>query len=394
MYNGRICYEQSGVSLLRRPIWRTGILAIASVVIALVLGEIVVRVATGDKYGPRPTFYGPSDELGWVPTPRLNNTFYGPDFSIHVETDENGYRLGALGEVDFSKRLILLCGDSYVFGWGVSSGETFASFLDSKVSGETQGRMRVVNLGVGGYGTWQNAFRLKEFMDKYPNASVAAVIVVHCQNDVIDNFKSLGYQLGIWKAVEKPAKRSRSHLANLIRFAVENVKQRGQQRRLDDLGAVVNDPFMQDVLWSAKLANDFELPVTFAVGTDTVNLSGVTSERDINERRLAKAKELTDPQREVEYLGNKLIHGHAKKLGCPVYHTYTYTTADWYIDEVDRQIKRSANKNVFGVGRFPPWGSFKGRFLNDHSGKHFNIEFNRFWADRMFRLLEDQGVLG
>lgn len=122
------------------------LLVAISLAVAAVLGEVTVRV------------------------------IYGPDYSSTVRTDAEGHRLGSLGEVEYDKKLIVLCGDSFTFGWGVSTEETFASYLDEIVHRVSGGTHRVVNLGVGGYGTFQYYFRLKYLLANHPNAQIAAVI--------------------------------------------------------------------------------------------------------------------------------------------------------------------------------------------------------------------------
>src|SRR5512132_1553295 len=105
-------------------------LVVAALVVAFVVGEVAVRLIYGAKYRPRPVFGVGDTRLGWKPGPKLDDTFYGPDYSVHIRTDADGYRLGSLGEIDYSKELVVLLGDSYGFGWGLSTDDTFASRLD------------------------------------------------------------------------------------------------------------------------------------------------------------------------------------------------------------------------------------------------------------------------
>jgi hypothetical protein len=375
-----------------KTLWKSALLGAAGIVVAIGLGELILRAAYGDKFGKRPVFYAPDNLLGWKPAPNLDHTFYGPDYGIRVRTDKNGYRTGALGDVEFDKQLIVLCGDSYTFGWGVSTEETFASFLDQYVSDHTDDRMRMINLGVGGYGTWQHAYRLTELMTNYPDVKIAALIVIHCQNDAIDNLRSLGYQIGFWKSAEKPGVRSRSHLVNFLRYSIERAGQSSDRIRAEDgAGLDTRDPALQDVLWSYQQASRNTLPSHFVVEGDSLDLSEM-SPVDLSESEMVKRKSLTEIQRRLAYTGNKLLHRRGRIAGCPIFHTYVYTTADWYIAEIDRQIAKSATPDVFGMGRVPRSGAFKAPFMNDHSGRHYNIEFNRFWARGMLEILEGAGV--
>jgi len=157
--------------------FKNSALVLISIIAALIVTEVVVRIAYGDKFGRRPAFYVGDPKLGWSPAPHLDNTFYGSDFSIHVSTDSEGYRLGALGEADYSAPLIALCGDSYAFGWGVSTDETFASYLDEMMYTASGRRIRLVNLGVGGYGTMQEAGRLSRFLQAHGEVNLKAILV-------------------------------------------------------------------------------------------------------------------------------------------------------------------------------------------------------------------------
>jgi hypothetical protein len=420
------------------------VLTVFGVCLAYVLGELVIRGYYGDKFSKRPAFYGPSQNLGWAPAANLNHRFHGADFVTHIRTDKNGYRLGALGNVDYDNELIVLCGDSFTFGWGVSTGETFASYLDEAVAEYTDGRMRVVNLAVGGYGTWQHQVRLQQFHEAYPEANVAAVVVFHCMNDATDNFATIGYTHGSWITSPVTDDMSRWHLLNFLSYARERLqppepaldptfktaqpaKKRAEPirkpprgprsnhpgRRVDPPpgdtlppapGPVVAakptpklpdepaepepepEPGMEDVLWRYTIERTVPLPEKIGLGTDSVDVSVRTSQ-DTSPNKLMKRKSLSKLQREVYYMANKAIHQTAAAMGCPVFHGYVYTTEDWYIHDVDSLIDAATNTRGSILGRIPVKDSFDGTILNDHSGRHFTPELNRFWAEQLLELL-------
>ena len=387
-------------SSIRSKEWALPLLVLLGCAVALILGEITVRVYYGDKFSRRPAFYGPHKGLGWAPTPGLDHTFYGSDYSIHIRTDNNGYRLGSLGEVDYTKELIILCGDSYVFGWGVSTGETFASYLDEAVAERTGGRTRVVNLGVGGYGTWQNNNRLLEFTRIYPNANVKAVIVVHCQNDAIDNLVTLGHTHGEWTTVAKPNEKSKWHLKNFFRYSRERIAQSRSNPETGekpggttkDADNETEDPEFQDELWSFETESRREYPRYVEVGGERVKVSKRTK-LDTSNKELLKRKTLTEIQKQLYYLANKSIHQITSELGCNVIHTYAYSTRAWYINQVDPLIERASTSGEINLGKVPVEGSYKGKVLNRHSGRHYRAEFNQFWSQKMLEQLISAGVL-
>jgi len=123
-------YAKRQVFLKLREWIKKIVTAIISLVLAVIVCEVSLRVIYEDKYGKRPGFFIPDEKLGWRVASNLKHNYYGPDFKISVHTNADGHRLGSLGEVEYDKDLIVLCGDSNVFGWGVSTSETFPSYLD------------------------------------------------------------------------------------------------------------------------------------------------------------------------------------------------------------------------------------------------------------------------
>ena len=109
-------------------------LVVVVLLLCVGMAELGLRVVYRGKFGKRPGFFVGDQQLGWRPAANLNHTFFGTDFTMHVRTDAEGFRLGVLGEVDLSKELIVVAGDSYTFGWSVDTGETFASYLDELVA--------------------------------------------------------------------------------------------------------------------------------------------------------------------------------------------------------------------------------------------------------------------
>jgi hypothetical protein len=84
---------------------------------------------------------------------------------------------------------VLLAGDSFVEGVGVDDRETFAARLAS--AGH-----RVVNLGVLGYGTEQEALSVEVFVAAHPNDRIGAIVVFVFDNDFVDVQRPLDPYLG------------------------------------------------------------------------------------------------------------------------------------------------------------------------------------------------------
>jgi lysophospholipase L1-like esterase len=88
-------------------------------------------------------------------------------------------------EIVFDKpageRRILVLGDSVAFGWGVSQGETFSDRMEPLLRARTGERWRVVNAGVNGYNSEQQAVFLESRGWRY---APDVVVLVFVDNDV------------------------------------------------------------------------------------------------------------------------------------------------------------------------------------------------------------------
>jgi hypothetical protein len=351
-----------------------------------------VRTLYGDKYGPRPGFYTSDDRLGWRPAPNLDHTFYGPDFKIHIRTDADGYRLGALGEVDYSRELVVLCGDSYAFGWGVSTDQTFASHLDQIFHDTVPGRFRVVNVGVGGYGILQNCDRLETFFDTHPNAQIKVVLIQHTVNDATDNYQSIGYHLGIWETKNRSKGRSRLHLLNFIGYTVHIISQSGSTPE----NVPVNHPYVQDLLWAyERQGRVIDYPLRVTIRDRWIEFDMSTVKNDMSVEQLIERKKLSRVQRDLMFESLNCLHETCAEKNVMVVHIFLSTTPDWYMQELLTLVRDSAEFRkcpaVF-AGRIPETDEYSGPIMNTHSGGHFNGEYNRLWAERVAGFLREIGV--
>ncbi len=114
-------------------------------------------------------------ELGWSPIP--NKKFFARDWGT-VTSNSLGFRSA---EIDQNKKQIIVLGDSFTWGFGVSDTETFPCFLDEMVS---KLGYQVSNLGVSGYDLGQYYLFLKRHINKFNNLK-QVVLVINVQNDLI-----------------------------------------------------------------------------------------------------------------------------------------------------------------------------------------------------------------
>jgi hypothetical protein len=101
-------------------------------------------------------------------------SFGGLDFQTTLENNQLGLRDD---EASLDAPEVIVLGDSYAMGWGVEQGESYASRL------ETQGGFRVLNAGIGSYGTARQ-IRLLERIDL---RRARAVLIQYCANDFAEN---------------------------------------------------------------------------------------------------------------------------------------------------------------------------------------------------------------
>lgn len=193
---------------MSRPIWFRVITVLGSVIAVLIVLEVGLRiyVAVTDKE--------PSAQLqraaGTMPPPRVGtcrdageqaglgqlvqpaeaadvmyrlkpnvDTCY---FGAPVQTNSQGFR----ASVDYARpkpaetyRIVLL-GDSMAFGQGVAEGETFGEQLRAELERTRSGPVEVINMGVPGYNTAQEAASLAAFGMAY---EPDCIIVLFIGND-------------------------------------------------------------------------------------------------------------------------------------------------------------------------------------------------------------------
>ena len=162
--------------------WTKKLIAVAiSVGLALCFCEIALRL-----FWPQPT--GPVQFLfdsvrGAIPTPNQKGRRVVPGvFAYTFSNNSLGLRGPEIGPK--ARRRILLLGDSFTYGFGISDDETFASRLQTITGDE------VINGGNGGSGT-DYALRFYETMGKTLQPDL--VVLCFFPNDFQDNERGTYY---------------------------------------------------------------------------------------------------------------------------------------------------------------------------------------------------------
>ena len=156
-------------------------LSLASIAFCVILFALVIEVRYFIKtkeylscawHAPNTKF---DKELGWSPIP--NRKVYYPGWGT-ISSNSLGFRSG---EIDRNKKQIIILGDSFVWGFGVSDTETVPYLLDEIVS---KFGYQVSNLGVSGYDLGQYYLFLKKHIHRFNNLK-QVVLVICTQNDLI-----------------------------------------------------------------------------------------------------------------------------------------------------------------------------------------------------------------
>jgi hypothetical protein len=157
----------------------------------IVLGLTEVGLRVFNPWGIELFDTLPYHMQGMVDHPKLG---YVHPKSVSYMLGTNRVNLNSHGlrdeEIPYTKppdeRRILALGDSVTFGWGVSQGETFSDILELLLKAETGKKWQVINAGVNGYNSEQEATYLRIEGMRYHPDIVILTYVVNDADPVID----------------------------------------------------------------------------------------------------------------------------------------------------------------------------------------------------------------
>lgn len=127
-------------------------------IFALMVGEVVIRILE-----PRSDTKGIQLEKS-ARLFGLQGNSRGYAGGVEFETNSSGFRTGEFNyDLNDEELRVIVIGDSYAFGYGVSEGSSFPSILQKNLNREyPDKRVRVINLGIPGYNTAQELATLRE----------------------------------------------------------------------------------------------------------------------------------------------------------------------------------------------------------------------------------------
>lgn len=170
----------------RRGLRHAAALVIGSLFALFVL-EFAYRIARTPWLSPttNPSYVQHDPRLGWSYRPGAHERHKSSEFDVEVEINAQGFRGKPWGVKSQERRRVLVLGDSFAFGWGVSDKQCFTALLEQR-----QPRWEVLNAAVSGYGVDQRLLLLERLLKE---AAPDLVIDVFCANDLFENDTSFAY---------------------------------------------------------------------------------------------------------------------------------------------------------------------------------------------------------
>lgn len=160
-------------------------LVVMGVLIAGLVTEVTLRVtdAVPEVESPLSGSHHSDAYLGWTGKPNLRLRFRRPEFDALVEHDAEGWRQPAPPRPAVPTSRILVLGDSFTWGWGVSQGQVFTDLLQAALPAT----VAVYNRSVPGFGTAQEYLLLQR---ELAARVYDAVVLMFYMNDLSDNISS------------------------------------------------------------------------------------------------------------------------------------------------------------------------------------------------------------
>ena len=167
-----------------RLILLAGGLACASVLLALAIGEVLVRrFAPQQLILKRPDIWRPADSLGWVHRANVRTTINTGERTVTLVTDRDGFRIGRGGSVEAAKRVLLL-GDSFMEALQVEYEESVPGLLERALRDRLGAPVAIRNTAVGGWDPPHYLLQARKAIDRERYDLV--IIALYLGNDVVN----------------------------------------------------------------------------------------------------------------------------------------------------------------------------------------------------------------
>jgi len=165
--------------------FRRLLLILLGIGVATAFAEIALRLTDRipDVNNPLYSFHDTDPGLGWRGKANARMRFRRPEFNVVIAHDAEGWRLPDPPRPERPLRRVLVLGDSFTWGWGVSQGQVFTDRLQQRLAPD----VAIYNRGVNGFGTAQEYLLMERQLEA---EHFDAVLVMFFQNDITDNVSS------------------------------------------------------------------------------------------------------------------------------------------------------------------------------------------------------------
>lgn len=173
------------VRMLKRlkPVALNASLMLGSVGVALLLGEMAVRiVAPQQLIQIRPDLWMPADTVGWLHRPNVSTSINTGERTVSVFTDANGFRVGSQPRPTEGAK-VLLVGDSFMEALQVEYEQSAAGLLQSALPDLVGRPVSIHNAAIGGWDPDQYSLRARSLLPG--NGYELVLTAVYLGNDVV-----------------------------------------------------------------------------------------------------------------------------------------------------------------------------------------------------------------
>ncbi len=119
---------------------------------------------------PKLALYRTDANTIWRHAPNIEQHYIAPEFSIDIRLDGDGFR-SPKEPSRLDVPTVLFIGDSFTFGWGVSSGESFVDLIRQQMTG-SHPRLQFINAGVNSFAFDQQLVTLNRLLASHRPALV------------------------------------------------------------------------------------------------------------------------------------------------------------------------------------------------------------------------------